>query len=111
MTVPYGWLDPETGSSTGNLGNLEVALKFANFAFEDVGLLLGYGLELGLPTGSDTKGIGSGLLWELAPFLNVGLKQGRFEAVAWTIFGIPVNQRDGRRSRRSCTTTSPLSIM
>ncbi len=95
ITAPYGVLDRETGGTVGNLGNLEVALKFANFAFEEQGVLLGYGLEVGIPTGSDTEGIGSSHLWDLEPFLNVGLKRERFEAVAWTRFGIPVNQRNG----------------
>lgn len=31
-------------------GNLEILLKFANYAFEEAGLLLGYGVEFGFPT-------------------------------------------------------------
>lgn len=41
--LPYSFTESE-------FGNLEVLLKFANYAFEDAGLLLGYGLEIGFPT-------------------------------------------------------------
>lgn len=41
--VPYSY------TSTA-FGNAELLLKFANRAFEDAGLLLGYGVELGFPT-------------------------------------------------------------
>jgi hypothetical protein len=114
-------------ASASEFGNLEAVLKFAYYAFEDAGILLGYGVELGFPTngtpaGHDEddelaasrqpKGDGTALTrarprfnsggggggvegtlgtddWELAPFLNFGLKRGRFELVAWGILGIP----------------------
>ena len=37
------------------LGNLEAVLKFANYAHEDAGVLLGYGIELGFPTNGDPE--------------------------------------------------------
>ena len=92
--VPYGFSSPDEGSSESNLGSAEVALKFANFAFENSGVLLGYGLEVGIPTGDSSKGIGDGHIWELEPFLNIGVKTGNVELVAWSRFGIPTNQRD-----------------
>jgi len=115
-------------NSAGEFGNLEAVFKFANYAFEEAGILLGYGVELGFPTngtpddhdeehdeGSASRrpagpgaspwltpprfnsgGGGGGVEgtlgtdeWELAPFLNFGLKRGRFEFVAWGIIGIP----------------------
>lgn len=39
-------------------GNAEVLVKFANRAFEDAGLLLGYGIELGLPTNGSPEAAG-----------------------------------------------------
>lgn len=93
--APYVSLSPDFEPSESNLANVELALKFANFAFEDQGVLLGYGLEFGLPTGNDTKGIGSDHLWEIAPFLNIGVKRGRWEFEAFSLFGIPTNQEDG----------------
>ncbi|MDX1579693.1 MAG: hypothetical protein R3266_14500, partial [Gemmatimonadota bacterium] len=44
--IPYSYTASE-------FGNLEVLFKFANYAFEDAGLLLGYGLELGVPTNGE----------------------------------------------------------
>ena len=93
--VPYVTLDPDDAASTSALGNIEVALKFANFVFEDAGILLGYGFAVGLPTGSSDKGIGSDTEWELEPFLNAGIKRGPFELIGWARFGIPVNLSDG----------------
>ena len=100
-------------ASGGELGETHVIAKFANFAFERHGLLLGYGLEVGVPTGA---GHAHGLLeepdhehaegeehaeeeaeddvWEFAPFLNAGLAAGPWELVAWTRYAIPTNQGD-----------------
>lgn len=36
-------------------GNLEATLKFANYSFEDAGVLLGYGLQLAAPTNGDAS--------------------------------------------------------
>ncbi len=93
--IPYVTLDPNDGASTSALGNIELALKFANFVFEDAGILLGYGFAVGLPTGSPDKGIGSDTEWELEPFLNAGIKRGPLELVGWARFGIPVNLPEG----------------
>lgn len=41
--IPYSY-------SATEFGNAEVLFKFANYAFEEAGLLLGYGLEIGFPT-------------------------------------------------------------
>lgn len=40
-------------------GNLEAILKFANYAFEDAGLLLGYGAGVTFPTAGDTPDHGA----------------------------------------------------
>lgn len=93
--VPFAVLDPDDAPSASRLGNLEVLFKFANYAFERHGLLLGYGLEFGLPTGDDARGIGSDHLWEMEPFLNLGYRRGRIELVGWSRFGVPFNQNAG----------------
>ena len=93
--IRYVFLDAEAEPSVSSLGSVEIALKFANFAFEEAGVLLGYGIGVGLPTGDDEVVGGSGHLWELEPFLNIGFKHGRLELVGFTIFGIPVNQAEG----------------
>lgn len=94
LGAPYTFLSRDGGADASHLGNTEVAFKFANFAFEQHGVLLGYGLELGLPTGSDEEGIGSDHIVEFEPFLNAGYATGDLEAVGFAKFGIPTNQRD-----------------
>lgn len=95
VAAPYAFVSPDAGTTRSALGNAELAFKFANYAFERHGLLLGYGVELGLPTGSASEGIGSDHIWEVEPFFNVGFKRGRLEIVGFSIFGIPTNQDAG----------------
>jgi hypothetical protein len=92
---PYAFVSPDLAPNESGVGNVELALKFANFAFAERGLLLGYGLELGMPTGDEAKGIGSGHIWEIEPFLGIGFMTGNWELVNRTRFGIPVNQDAG----------------
>jgi hypothetical protein len=49
--VPYSFTD-------GAAGITSVTLKFANYALEEQGLLLGYGIGAGLPTSGDAGGEG-----------------------------------------------------
>lgn len=93
---------------TGDFGETHVLLKLANYAFEERGLLLGYGLELGLRTGPGGHAQGGHGhegdghqhndaepeedIYEITPFLNAGLMAGRWELVGWTLFEIPTNQ-------------------
>ena len=92
VNVPYTFLDLDGASSQDSLDNVEVGLKFANFAFADRGLLLGYGIEFGLPTGDDDVGIGSNNELEIAPFLDFGYMNGPLEVVGFSTFVIPTNQ-------------------
>jgi hypothetical protein len=93
--APFAAVSAEHEPTRTALGNLEVLFKFANYAFEDHGLLLGSGVEVSIPTGDDAKGIGSSHLWEVAPVLNVGYKRGRFEWIGFTRLSIPLNQSIG----------------
>jgi hypothetical protein len=95
VEAPFVFLSPDVGSSESGLGNLEVAFKFANLTFVERGLLLGYGLAFGLPTGDEAGGIGSDHIWEIEPFFNFGVISGNWEIVGWTRFGIPTNQDVG----------------
>ncbi len=98
VVVPYVHVDVDGMPNESNLDNIRVGMKFANFEFEDQGLLLGYGLEFGLPTGDDSEGIGSNHLFEIEPNLNFGYKRGKNELVGFTSFGIPVNQSGGEET-------------
>lgn len=93
--VPFVTLQPEGLTQESRMANVEALFKFANFAFADAGILLGYGLEVGIPTGNANAGIGSDHLWSVAPMLNIGYQRGRFEVVGFSLFEIPFNQREG----------------
>ncbi len=90
-SVPYTFLDPEEESARSDFGNSELALKLAWFKFEDVGLLLGGGLEIELPTGNTEKEIGFDEGYEIEPFLDFGYKRQAFEMVGFLAFGFPVD--------------------
>lgn len=94
LDAPYTFLNPDAAPSQHNPDNAELALKYANFHFAGRGLLFGGGLELGLPTGSDEKGIGSSHVGEVAPYLDFGYRRDRWQFVGFAIFGRPVNTRD-----------------
>jgi len=95
VDTPYTVVDPKGAASMSHLGTVGLSFKFANFAFEDHGILLGYGLEFGLPTGDEERGIGSDHLVDIEPFFDIGYKRDNLEVVAFTSFGIPINQNQG----------------
>jgi len=95
IVAPDVVVSPSGADAHSRLGNVELAVKMGNYAFAEHGVLVGYGMQLGLPTGSDSAGIGSDHLWDLGPFLAVGYKQGPVELVGRSVFGVPVNQAAG----------------
>lgn len=108
VNIPYVFHGPDGGSHKSNLGNLELALKFANLAFSENGLLLGSGIEFGIPTGNDEEGIGSDHIVEIEPFLNLGYKLKQLEVVAFTAFGIPTNLKNGEEAANELNYTISL---
>lgn len=94
VNVPYTFLDPDEEEGTDRLDNVEVGIKYANFTFAEHGLLLGGGIEFGLPTGNEEKGIGSDHVLEVEPFVDFGYQRDRWEIVGFTSFGLPVNEND-----------------
>ena len=91
---------PATERASG-LGNIEISLKAASLAFGEGGVLLGGGLSATLPTGSDTKGIGSAHIVELEPFLDAGLKRNAFELVGFAILSSTFHRQAGEEAERS----------
>jgi hypothetical protein len=85
------------------LGNIELSLKAASLAFGERGLLLGGGLSAALPTGSDAKGIGSGHVVELEPFLDAGYKRDALEIVGFALLSSTVHRRVGEEAERNLT--------
>lgn len=92
VDAPYTYIDSDVDGHRSNLDTVSVAVKYANFTFAQHGVLVGGGIELGLPTGDDDKGIGSDHELEVAPYIDAGWKVGPFELVGFLEFGIPVNQ-------------------
>lgn len=50
-------------------------------------------MALGLPTGNDSKGIGSDNIVELEPFADFGVKIHDFQVIGFLSMGFPVNQK------------------
>ena len=90
--VPYAFLNPGDGPSRSNLGTIEIGLKFAPFVFPAQGFAFGGGLEIGLPTGDESKAIGSNREVEVEPFLSAGWQVQGLQTTAKLSFGIPMNQ-------------------
>jgi len=91
--IPYSFRDSKgEDGNTDHLDNVEVALKYANYSFADQGLVLGGGIELGLPTGSTRREIGTSHVLEIEPFLDFGYQTGDFEAIGFLKFGFPSNE-------------------
>lgn len=94
VNVPYTFRRPSGEPRESNLENVEVSLKFASFAFAERHLLPVYGVSFNLPTGNSRKGIGSGHIFEVEPYVGLGYQQKKFEVVGFTSFGIPANRRE-----------------
>jgi hypothetical protein len=91
--IPYTFINPDEGKDVNHFNNIEIGVKLATFFLEEYGILLGGGLEFGLPTGDDDKGIGSDNIWEIEPFLSFGWKYKILEVVSFLHIGFPVNQK------------------
>lgn len=101
LDVPYGTLKQKGTPSFSNLDNVELTFKFANFAFARHNVLLGYGIGFRLPTGSDSKGIGSNHILDVEPFLNGGYMWRKWEWTAYFTFSVPTYQRENENIQSS----------
>ena len=95
VNVPYTFRQVEGEPGTSHADSMDVALKFANFALKEHHVLLDYGVEFGLPTGSDSKGIGSSHIVEVAPYFGAGLKKEKVEVIGFSTVSVPTNKRTG----------------
>jgi hypothetical protein len=91
--IPYTFLNVNGGSNENHFNNIEIGIKTASFILEQYGILLGGGIEFGLPTGKDRKGIGSDNIFEIEPFADFGYKYKDLEVVGFLSLGFPVNQK------------------
>ncbi len=91
VDLPWRTVREPGGPRRAHLDSAGIALKLVAYADPRRGLLLGGGLEFGLPTGSDAKGIGSSREIEIEPFLDLGYKNGALELVGFLRLGFPLN--------------------
>ncbi len=101
LDVPYEVLHPSENQTLSNMNEIEIDLKFANFAFASHNVLMGYGISFGLPTGNQSKGIGNDHIWDVNPFFNTGVKWKNWEWTAFVTLGIPFNQRSNEKTNSS----------
>jgi hypothetical protein len=95
INLPYTFRQVEGDPRVNHADSMDVALKFANFALKEHHILMVYGVEFGLPTGTDSKGIGSSHIIDVAPYFGAGLKKKKVEVVAFSSVNVPTNKRAG----------------
>ena len=83
------------GDRTTAVGSGEIALKLASFAAAEHGVLLGGGVGFGVPTGNDEKGIGSGHLVEIEPYVDAGYMRGALELVSFASYSTTARRDAG----------------
>ena len=93
-SLPYQILNPAHRPGMAHTDNLELSFKFANYTFATHHVLLGYGFNFDLPTGSTQKGIGSSNVLGLSPFFDMGYMWHRWEWVGFATFDIPTGQKN-----------------
>ncbi|HEU4565606.1 MAG TPA: hypothetical protein VFS05_13185 [Gemmatimonadaceae bacterium] len=100
VTLPYTWRSAAGLPDASGLGNTELSLKGASLRWGDRGLLVGGGVSVGLPTGSDARGIGTSRTVELEPFVDFGLARGGLQIVGFGRYGTTLRNPDGMDAER-----------
>ena len=90
--VPYTFLRVDGQPQSSHTDNIEVALKVANLALKERRILFVYGLSVELPSGSDSKEIGTDHILGIEPYFGLGVKREKVEVVAFSSFVAPVNR-------------------
>ena len=101
VVTPFVWRTAPSALRATGLGNIDVSLKAASLMFGDRGLLLGGGLSGALPTGNDSLGIGSGHIFELEPFLDLGYKRNALEFVGFARASSTFHRRTAEEVERT----------
>jgi hypothetical protein len=103
VVAPFVRVTSPRDARASSLGSVELSAKAASFSFAESGVLVGGGMTVGLPTGSDTKGIGSGHLYELAPFVDAAVRRGDVEMVGFLTYSTTANRNATDENLRSLT--------
>lgn len=94
------------GTAEKGFSDLDVAFKFANFAFAEHGVLLGYGAELGLPLRTEGEPVHA--ITRIEPFLNIGYQRAGWELEGFVRFGIPTAAEDGAPGNADLATNASV---
>jgi outer membrane protein W len=95
VTLPYTFRKVEGEPTVSHTDSMDVAVKLTSGVFKDHHVLLVYGVEFGLPMGSNSKAIGSSHIIEVEPYVGAGLKREKVEVVGFTSISAPTNKRLG----------------
>ena len=101
VVTPFTFRNSPSTDRANGIGNVELSLKAASLRYGEQGLLLGGGFSVGIPTGSDAKGIGSSHLVELEPFVDAGYKKEHLELVGFARMSSTVNRRASEELERN----------
>jgi len=80
IEFPLVILDPDEGSTKAGLGDIEIDNKVQIFKSVEYRLLVAVGVELTVPSGSESRGLGGELAVE--PYLTAGVALGPFDLLA-----------------------------
>jgi hypothetical protein len=103
VVAPFVHVTSPRDARTSSLGSVELSAKAASFTFAESGVLIGGGMSVGLPTGSDTKGIGSGHLYEISPFVDAAIRRGDVETTGFLTYSTTTNRNATDDNERSLT--------
>jgi hypothetical protein len=80
LALPFSVIDPRDAPTVAGLGDARLVLKYSPVMSEELQLVMGGGLRLGVPTGSERRGLGGAFVAE--PFLVLGKAFGGFSVQA-----------------------------
>ena len=101
MVTPFIFRTAPSDERASGIGDVELSLKAASLAYAENGILLGGGLSVGVPTGSDVKAIGSSHIVELEPFVDAAYKRHELELVTFARFSSTVHRRANEEAERN----------
>ena len=100
LVTPFTFRTAPVNERTRGLGDIELSLKAASLAYGEKRILLGGGLSVGIPTGSDVKRIGSSHIVEIEPFIDAAYKREQTELVGFARLSSTVHRRPGEDAER-----------
>jgi hypothetical protein len=90
LEVPFVYLSPHDGSDVAGIGDIALDARFRVFQSVEHSALVSVGVELGLPTGSEHRGLGGSTA--ATPYVAAGIGLGPIDLIgevnySWTVDG------------------------